>query len=107
MHPSRPDLKGGATRHKSGRAHLSWNRSKTAPEVKMHRNEWGRMENATQIAFLRKSEKIGVPRLHENMLPGNSFPQICVVSVNQNVENKKFTQEYLIAMAESNLYFTV
>jgi hypothetical protein len=26
-------------------------------------------------------EKRGVPRLHENMLPGNSFPQICVVSV--------------------------
>jgi hypothetical protein len=25
-------------------------------------------------------KKRGVPRLHENMLPGNSFPQICVVS---------------------------
>jgi hypothetical protein len=26
-------------------------------------------------------QKRGVPRLHGNMLPGNSFPQICVVSV--------------------------
>jgi hypothetical protein len=26
-------------------------------------------------------EKRGVPRLHVNMLPANSFPQICVVSV--------------------------
>ena len=25
----------------------------------------------------------------ENMRPGNSFPQICVVSVNQSVENTK------------------
>ena len=24
----------------------------------------------------------------ENMLPGNSFPQICVVSVNESVENR-------------------
>jgi hypothetical protein len=27
-----------------------------------------------------RMKKRGVPRLHENMLPGNSFPQICVVS---------------------------
>jgi hypothetical protein len=26
------------------------------------------------------AKKRGVPRLHGNMLPGNSFPQICVVS---------------------------
>ena len=31
-------------------------------------------------AFSVKDEKRGVPRLHGNMLPGNSFPQICVVS---------------------------
>jgi hypothetical protein len=31
-------------------------------------------------------EKRGVPRNHENMLPGNSFPQICVVSGNKYVE---------------------
>ena len=27
------------------------------------------------------------PGLMENMLPGNSFPQICVVSVNKSVGN--------------------
>jgi hypothetical protein len=27
-------------------------------------------------------KKRGVPRLHGNMPPGNSFPQICVVSGN-------------------------
>ena len=26
----------------------------------------------------------------ENMLPGNSFPQICVVSVNDSVGNRSF-----------------
>jgi hypothetical protein len=31
-------------------------------------------------AFFVRDEKRGVPRLHGNMLPGNSFPQICVVS---------------------------
>jgi hypothetical protein len=39
------------------------------------------------------------------MLPGNSFPQICVVSVNKNVEQSVITQEYLWAMAKSNLSF--
>ncbi len=34
-----------------------------------------------------EDKKIGVPRLHEFMQPGNSFPQICVVSVNSIVEN--------------------
>jgi hypothetical protein len=33
------------------------------------------------LGFFRGSEKRGVPRLHGNMLPGNSFPQICVVSM--------------------------
>jgi len=42
----------------------------------------------------------------KNMLPGNSFPQICVVSVNNIVENRDFAQEYLGAMAESNSHFT-
>ena len=31
-------------------------------------------------------KKIGVHRPHGDMLPGNSFPQICVVSVNSIVE---------------------
>ena len=37
---------------------------------------------------------------HGNMLPENSFPQICVVSVNEFVENPAFSQEYLGAVAE-------
>ncbi len=38
----------------------------------------------------------------ENMLPGNSFPQICVVSVNKCVENIQMPQEYLSSTNESN-----
>jgi hypothetical protein len=38
----------------------------------------------------------------ENMLPGNSFPQICVVSVNKCVEKQSFSQEYLGSVAKSN-----
>jgi hypothetical protein len=30
--------------------------------------------------FAVNNKKRGVPRLHEIMQPGNSFPQICVVS---------------------------
>jgi len=30
----------------------------------------------------------------ENMLPGNSFPQICVVSVNNSVEILGIDQDY-------------
>ena len=36
------------------------------------------------------------------MLPGNSFPQICVVSVNSIVENGIMAQEYLRVVAFSN-----
>jgi len=39
----------------------------------------------------------------ENMLPGNSFPQICVVSVNQSVENLRIQQDYVRSMDFSNL----
>jgi len=35
----------------------------------------------------RKRKKEEFPGLMENMLPGNSFPQICVVSVNESVKN--------------------
>jgi uncharacterized protein YraI len=35
------------------------------------------------------------------MLPGNSFPQICVVSVNDHVEIMGCTQEYLGDMSKS------
>jgi len=38
----------------------------------------------------------------ENMLTGNSFPQICVVSVNQFVGNQYIQQEYGRTIAEGN-----
>jgi hypothetical protein len=56
-------------------------------------------------AFLQE-QKRGVPRLHGNMLPGNSFPQICVVSGTMIAGNVKITQEYLCAMTQSNLLYT-
>jgi hypothetical protein len=39
-----------------------------------------RREGWSKRRKLALKKKRGVPRLHENMLPGNSFPQICVVS---------------------------
>jgi hypothetical protein len=39
----------------------------------------------------------------ENMLPRNSFPQICVVSVNECVGNEDIKQEYIGRGALSNL----
>lgn len=41
-----------------------------------------------------------------NMLPGNSFPQICVVSVNESVENARLSQEYGRSVHFSNAHFT-
>jgi len=38
----------------------------------------------------------------ENMLPGNSFPQICVVSVNKSVGYASFAQGHERALACSN-----
>jgi len=38
----------------------------------------------TQLGQTKKEE---FPGIMGNMLPGNSFPQICVVSVKQSVEN--------------------
>jgi hypothetical protein len=38
----------------------------------------------------------------ENMRPGNSFPQICVVSVNQFVEKQELTQGHVGSVNESN-----
>jgi hypothetical protein len=54
---------------------------------------WWRQVNTPKI------KKRGVPRHHENMLPGNSFPQICVVSVNSIVDNVMSAQEYLKVVA--------
>ena len=41
----------------------------------------------------------------ENMLPGNSFPQICVVSVNEFVENWESIQDYIRSVDTSNLAY--
>jgi hypothetical protein len=43
-------------------------------------------------------QKRGVPTQNVSMLPGNSFPQICVVSVNKSVENENVAQEYKRSM---------
>jgi hypothetical protein len=51
------------------------------------------------FSILREKEKRGVPRRHGNMPPGNSFPQICVVSVHRMVENGALAQEYLRVVA--------
>jgi hypothetical protein len=62
----------------------------------------GGLKKATQIRSRQKTvknKKRGVPRHHENMLPGNSFPQICVVYVNSIVDKVISTQEYLRVVA--------
>jgi hypothetical protein len=41
----------------------------------------------------------------ENMLPGNSFPQICVVSVNECVGNKRIAQRYKGSVDQSNMIY--
>src|ERR1039458_816654 len=50
----------------------------------------------------QKRKKEEFPGIMENMLPGNSFPQICVVSVNQSVEIAYVTQEYRRSVDVSN-----
>jgi hypothetical protein len=45
------------------------------------------------------------PGFMENMRPGNSFPQICVVSVNKSVENGEITQDYRRSVTLSNLLY--
>ena len=49
-----------------------------------------------------KGKKEEFPGFMENMLPGNSFPQICVVSVNKSVGNLHFVQGYVRIMTFSN-----
>jgi hypothetical protein len=41
-----------------------------------------------------KAKKEEFPGLMEDMLPGNSFPQICVVSRHESLERNHFAQEY-------------
>jgi hypothetical protein len=63
---------------------------------------WGRAKESFADPFSTencKNQKRGVPRHHGNMLPGNSFPQICVVSVHSIVDNVICAQEYLKVVA--------
>jgi hypothetical protein len=46
----------------------------------------GGLGEETLVAWQEKKEEF--PGTMENMLPGNSFPQICVVSGNEYVENR-------------------
>jgi hypothetical protein len=55
-----------------------------------------------RILWLRYKKKEEFPGLMDNMPPGNSFPQICVVSVNDSVENRWNLQEYGRTMYISN-----
>ena len=50
---------------------------------------------------MKKKEEF--PGLMENMLPGNSFPQICVVSERKYVEIVDLSQEYVRSGVLSNL----
>ena len=54
----------------------------------------GKGETATNELGLLRQGKRGVPQIHGNMPLGNSFPQICVVSVNKSVEISKTAQDY-------------
>jgi hypothetical protein len=48
---------------------------------------------------MKKEEFTGIMG---NMLPGNSFPQICVVSVNEYVENSGIMQRHRRIVPLSN-----
>jgi hypothetical protein len=50
--------------------------------------------------YRRKKEEFSGFTL--NMLPENSFPQICVVSVNESVEISRFRQDYVRSVDLSN-----
>ena len=49
-----------------------------------------------------KTKKEEFPGIMENMLSRNSFPQICVVSINKCVGNVDMLQEYGRSVALSN-----
>jgi hypothetical protein len=52
---------------------------------------------------MRNKKKEEFPGIMENMLAGNSFPQICFVSVNHSVEKSTGTQEQVWSVSESNM----
>jgi hypothetical protein len=45
--------------------------------------------------FSAQEKKEEFPGFMENMLPGNSFPQICVVSVHESVGNRALSARVL------------
>jgi hypothetical protein len=51
-----------------------------------------------------KEKKEEFPGFMENMLPGNSFPQICVVSVKESVEKLFPPQGHKRIVAKGNLH---
>jgi hypothetical protein len=55
-----------------------------------------------------QKKKEEFPGLMENMVPGNSFPQICVVSVNNLVGKKAFQcgQNCSLSKHESSMDFS-
>jgi hypothetical protein len=48
---------------------------------------WRPETGTRRSVFAATAKKEEFPGFMGNMLPGNSFPQICVVSVNESVEN--------------------
>ena len=52
-----------------------------------------------------KTKKEEFPGAMENMPPGNSFPQICVVSVNEYVEIAYATQGYRRSTSLGNMSY--
>jgi hypothetical protein len=68
--------------------------------------ERGGLLRAVRSGCFSAMQKRGVPRLHGNMLPGNSFPQICVVSGSMIDGVQSFAQEYFCAMTHSNILLT-
>jgi hypothetical protein len=59
---------------------------------------WGRADFANPGT----NKKEEFPGFMDNMQPGNSFPQICVVSGNSFVDDAADAQEYLRVVAFSN-----
>jgi len=56
----------------------------------------------SHAAQRRKQKKEEFPSPMENMRPGNSFPQICVVSVNEYVGNKGLIKDHGRSVYVSN-----
>jgi hypothetical protein len=71
-----PRISGADARIKSGIYAL---------DAPMHGWTRGRAKGEETKLISREEKKEEFPGIMENMPPGNSFPQICVVSVNESV----------------------